>query len=130
MNKKKITAFAMATLAACSMSSIMALADDQVTITMVESLTSPERTAILREIADNYQADHPDVTIEIVSPPLENADTKITQMLMNGSGAGNGRNRLSGMPIMKATMIFFSGSAPLLVRMANFRKLITFPITG
>ncbi len=42
MNKKKITAFAMATLAACSMSSIMALADDQVTITMVESLTSPE----------------------------------------------------------------------------------------
>ena len=39
MNKKKITAFAMATLAACSMSSIMALADDQVTITMVESLT-------------------------------------------------------------------------------------------
>ena len=87
MNKKKITAFAMATLAACSMSSIMAFADDQVTITMVESLTSPERTAILREIADNYQADHPDVTIEIVSPPLENADTKITQMLMNGSGA-------------------------------------------
>jgi multiple sugar transport system substrate-binding protein len=53
---------------------------------MVESLTSPERTAILREIADKYQAEHPEVTIEIISPPLENADTKITQMLMNGSG--------------------------------------------
>jgi multiple sugar transport system substrate-binding protein len=52
----------------------------------VESLTSPERTAILREIADNYEAEHPNVTIEIISPPLENADSKITQMLMNGSG--------------------------------------------
>ena len=87
MKKKKLTAFAMATLAACSVSSIVALADDQITITMVESLTSPERTEILREIADNYQEEHPNITIEIVSPPLENADTKITQMLMSGSGA-------------------------------------------
>jgi hypothetical protein len=53
-------------------------------------LTSPERTAVLREIADKYQADHPNVTIEIISPPLENADSKITQMLMNGSGADIG----------------------------------------
>ena len=60
---------------------------EAVTITLVESLTSPERTAVLREIADKYQADHPNVTIEIISPPLENADSKITQMLMNGSGA-------------------------------------------
>ncbi len=59
---------------------------EEITITMVESLTSPERTAILREIADKYQESHPGVTIEIISPPLENADTKITQMLMNGSG--------------------------------------------
>lgn len=58
----------------------------EVKITMVESLTSPERTAILREIADRYQASHEGVTIDIISPPLENADTKITQMLMNGSG--------------------------------------------
>lgn len=60
---------------------------EAVTITLVESLTSPERTAVIREIADKYQADHSNVTIEIVSPPLENADSKITQMLMNGSGA-------------------------------------------
>lgn len=60
---------------------------EAVTITLVESLTSPERTAVLREIADKYQAEHGNVTIEIVSPPLENADSKITQMLMNGSGA-------------------------------------------
>jgi len=59
---------------------------ENITITMVESLTSPERTAILREIADKYEAQHPGVTIDIISPPLENADTKITTMLMNGSG--------------------------------------------
>ncbi|HHV31271.1 MAG TPA: sugar ABC transporter substrate-binding protein [Clostridiales bacterium] len=52
-----------------------------VTITMVESLTSPERTAVLREIADKYQESHKGVTVNIISPPLENADTKITQML-------------------------------------------------
>lgn len=62
-------------------------AGETITITLVESLTSPERTAILREIADKYQADHPNITVDIVSPPLENADAKITQMLMNGSGA-------------------------------------------
>ena len=60
---------------------------EAVTITLVESLTSPERTAVLREIADKYQAEHSNITIDIISPPLENADAKITQMLMNGSGA-------------------------------------------
>ena len=60
---------------------------EAVTITLVESLTSPERTAFLREIADKYQAEHSNITIDIISPPLENADAKITQMLMNGSGA-------------------------------------------
>lgn len=59
---------------------------EDITITLVESLTSPERTAVIREIADKYQEDHPGITIEIISPPLENADAKITQMLMNGSG--------------------------------------------
>lgn len=57
---------------------------DAVTITLVESITSAERTAILREIADRYEADHENVKIEIVSPPTESADAKITQMLMDG----------------------------------------------
>ena len=54
---------------------------EKVTVTMIESLTSPERTKILREIADKYQESHKGVTVEIISPPLENADAKITQML-------------------------------------------------
>jgi multiple sugar transport system substrate-binding protein len=51
------------------------------TITMIESLTSPERTAVIRKIADKYQEAHKGVTVDIISPPLENADAKITQML-------------------------------------------------
>lgn len=57
---------------------------DVVEINMVESLTSPERTKILEEIVAKYEAEHPTVDINIISPPLENADAKITQMLMNG----------------------------------------------
>lgn len=55
----------------------------QVSLRMVESLTSPERTAVLRGIADKYEAQNPNVKIEIISPPLEGADQKIAQMLMN-----------------------------------------------
>ncbi len=60
-------------------------AEENITITMVESLTSAERTAIIRDIADKYEEEHPNITIEIVSPPTESADSKITQMLMNGT---------------------------------------------
>lgn len=60
------------------------VSDDTITITMVESITSAERTAILREIADKYEAEHENIKIEIVSPPTESADAKITQMLMDG----------------------------------------------
>lgn len=66
--------------------SVAAADGEDITITMVESLTSAERTAIIREIADKYEEEHPNITIEIISPPLENADNKITQMLMSGSG--------------------------------------------
>jgi len=74
------------TSAAAGAGSGSASSGEPTTLTMVESITSPERTALLREIADKYEKDHPDVKIEIVSPPMENADTKITQMLMDGSG--------------------------------------------
>lgn len=84
--KLKMSALVAAALFAGVYGGINAAADDNITITMVESLTSAERTAIIREIADKYEAEHPNISIEIISPPLENSDTKITQMLMNGSG--------------------------------------------
>jgi len=58
-------------------------AGGKIKLTMVESLTNPERTKVLREIADAYQAEHPNITIEIISPPLDGADQKIQQMLLN-----------------------------------------------
>ena len=56
---------------------------EKIKLTMVESLTNPERTKVLREIADAYEAQHPNITIEIISPPLDGADQKIQQMLVN-----------------------------------------------
>ena len=58
--------------------------EEKITITMVESLTSPERTATIQSIIDKYEAANPNVHVELISPPLENADAKISQMLMNG----------------------------------------------
>ena len=78
--------------------------EEDITITMVESLTSAERTAIIREIADKYEEEHPNITIEIVSPPLENADAKITQMLMNGSGCDIVESRDLTIPASISTM--------------------------
>ena len=59
-------------------------ADGGITITMVESLTSPERTKLLRSMADKYEADHSDVKINIISPAQESADAKIAQMMQGG----------------------------------------------
>lgn len=56
-------------------------AGEPVTIRLIESLTSPERTALLQSFADRYHEAHPNITVEIISPPLENADQKIAQMM-------------------------------------------------
>jgi multiple sugar transport system substrate-binding protein len=56
--------------------------DKVVTIRMVESLTSPARTAILNEIIGKFEDKNKDIKVELISPPLENADDKINQMLM------------------------------------------------
>lgn len=55
---------------------------ENVKLTMVESLTSPARTATIRSILDKFEAANPGITVELISPPLSNADDKIAQMLM------------------------------------------------
>lgn len=57
---------------------------EPITLRLVESLTSEPRTAVLREIADNYEKENPNIKIEIISPPFEGADSKISQMLATG----------------------------------------------
>ncbi len=55
----------------------------KVKLVMVESLTSPQRTKVLKEIIGRFEKENPNITIELVSPPLEGADQKIRQMLLN-----------------------------------------------
>lgn len=59
------------------------LASGSIKLTMIESLTSPARTATIRKLLDRFEEAHPGITVDLISPPLDNADDKIAQMLMH-----------------------------------------------
>ena len=61
-------------------------AGGKVTLQMVESLTNPDRTKLIRSLLDDFQKANPDITVKLVSPPTEQADTTIQQMLQSGKG--------------------------------------------
>lgn len=61
-----------------------AAADEKITIRMIDSLASENRTAAIQAIIDKYQAANPNVTVELISPPTDGADQKIQQMLLAG----------------------------------------------
>ncbi len=52
-----------------------------VTLTFVETMTSPSRTAQIMDLIAKYEALNPKVKINLVSPPYEQADNKLTLML-------------------------------------------------
>ncbi|MDO5066520.1 MAG: sugar ABC transporter substrate-binding protein [Propionibacteriaceae bacterium] len=58
----------------------------KVKITMVESLTSPARTTLLNSLIQEFETKHSNIDVELVSPPTDQADAKIQQMLQSGSG--------------------------------------------
>ncbi|NLJ87011.1 MAG: sugar ABC transporter substrate-binding protein, partial [Firmicutes bacterium] len=63
---------------------IMALAiyaNAATTLNYLEVLTSPERTALLKETIAEYEARNPGIKINLISPPYEQADQKATLML-------------------------------------------------
>lgn len=60
--------------------------DGTVTLQMVESLTNPARTEVLKSLIADFEADNPKIKVELISPPTDQADQKITQMLQSGSG--------------------------------------------
>ncbi|QOR70610.1 sugar ABC transporter substrate-binding protein [Ruania alkalisoli] len=77
----------MIALAACSGDSGDAGdSEGTVTLQMVESLTNPDRTTLIRGLLDDFEAENPGVEVELVSPPTEQADQTIQQMLQSGSG--------------------------------------------
>ncbi|MFD8542624.1 ABC transporter substrate-binding protein [Streptomyces sp. NPDC059649] len=61
-------------------------ASGTVTLNMVESLTNPARTDVLKELIADFEQQHPKVKVNLVSPPTEQADQKLQQMLQSGSG--------------------------------------------
>ncbi|MFD0619577.1 ABC transporter substrate-binding protein [Paenibacillus sp. GCM10027629] len=56
-------------------------AGNTVTLKMIESLTSPERTEVLKKMLAEFEQQNPGIKVELISPPLQNADTKIATML-------------------------------------------------
>ena len=90
---RRIRTLAAATLAAALTLSACAgdgsgkeAASGKVTVTMVESLTSPTRTALLNSLIQEFEATHSNIDVELISPPTDQADAKIQQMLQSGSG--------------------------------------------
>ena len=58
----------------------------KVTLNMVESLTNPTRTDLLKELIGDFEQRHPNIDVNLVSPPTQQADQKLQQMLSSGSG--------------------------------------------
>jgi len=54
---------------------------ETVTLKMIESLTSPARTAVIQQMIDAFEEANPTIKVELISPPLESADNKIATML-------------------------------------------------
>jgi multiple sugar transport system substrate-binding protein len=54
---------------------------NKVTLQMIESLTSPARTETLKEILADFEKENPDIKVELISPPFDQADSKIMTML-------------------------------------------------
>ncbi len=59
---------------------------ETVTLQMVESLTNPARTELLQSMLADFESENPGITVDLISPPTEQADQKIQQMLQSGSG--------------------------------------------
>jgi multiple sugar transport system substrate-binding protein len=53
----------------------------KVELNFLEVMTSPGRTEVLKGLIAEYQAKNPGITINLISPPYEQADNKLTMML-------------------------------------------------
>ena len=55
--------------------------EKQIELNFIEMLTSPKRTEFLNTVIAAYEAEHPGITINLISPPYEQAENKMTLML-------------------------------------------------
>ncbi|MFJ5956179.1 ABC transporter substrate-binding protein [Paenarthrobacter sp. NPDC092416] len=81
--------------AAAGLAAVLALAgcggaepakDGKVTLKMVESLTNPTRTDTLKKLLSGFEQANPNIKVDLISPPTDQADQKIQQMLQSGKG--------------------------------------------
>jgi multiple sugar transport system substrate-binding protein len=81
--------------AAAGLAAVLALAgcggaepakDGKVTLKMVESLTNPTRTDTLKKLISGFEQANPNIKVDLISPPTDQADQKIQQMLQSGKG--------------------------------------------
>ncbi len=89
MRKKKLAGISLGIVAALTIagcSSGGTSDDGTVTLQMVESLTSPKRTEVIKGLIDQFEKENKDIKVELISPPTDQADQKIQQMLQSGSG--------------------------------------------
>ncbi|WP_405006841.1 sugar ABC transporter substrate-binding protein [Kitasatospora purpeofusca] len=73
-------------LSACSGGGSASGKNDTVHISMVESLTNPSRTVVLKKLIGQFEAQNPTIKVDLISPPTDQADQKIQQMLQSGTG--------------------------------------------
>lgn len=90
MNTTRITAaLGVGTVAALALSACSGgdgASDGSIELQMVESLTNPARTELIRDLLDRFEAENEGITVELVSPPTDQADQVLQQMLQSGSG--------------------------------------------
>ncbi|MBT2230578.1 sugar ABC transporter substrate-binding protein [Nonomuraea sp. NEAU-A123] len=84
MRTPLLAVFAAATLmlAGCGSGS----SSGEVRLRMIESLTSPERTKLIKTLIADFEKANPKIKVELISPPLDSADQKITQILQTKKG--------------------------------------------
>jgi multiple sugar transport system substrate-binding protein len=88
--RRRTAVLALGVAAALALSGCSALtgggSSGTVTLEMVESLTNPTRTDLLKDLIADFEEQNPTIRVNLVSPPTQQADQKLQQMLMSGSG--------------------------------------------
>ncbi|MEU5732576.1 MULTISPECIES: sugar ABC transporter substrate-binding protein [Streptomyces] len=87
--KRRTAALALGAAAMMVLTGCSTMSPDKngtVTLNMVESLTNPARSDLLKELIADFEQQNPKIKVNLISPPTEQADQKIQQMLQSGSG--------------------------------------------
>ena len=68
-------------LAGCGSKNEEGGSGDKITLRMIESLTSPKRTELIQAKVSAFEEANPNIKVEFISPPFDQADNKIRTML-------------------------------------------------